>query len=65
MEKTLYQDELNKIDERCKELTEDIKKSLYDMSNQSSIDLNTIYLIFEMHFEQMKENIKREYNSIN
>ena len=65
MGKTLQQDEINKIDERCKELTEDIKKSLYDISNQFSIDLNSLYLMFEIHFTQMKESIKKEYNSTN
>ena len=57
--------ELKPIDERCKELTEDIKKNLYDISNQFNIDMNSLYLIFETHFSQMKENIKKEYNSTN
>lgn len=57
--------ELKQIDERCKELTEDIKKNLYDISNQFNIDINSLYLIFETHFSQMKENIKKEYNSTN
>ena len=57
--------ELKPIDERCKELTKDIKKNLYDISNQFNIDMNSLYLIFETHFSQMKENIKKEYNSIN
>lgn len=54
---------LKPIDERCKELTEDIKKNLYNISNQFNIDINSLYLIFETHFSQMKNDIKKEYNS--
>ena len=57
--------ELKPIDERCKELTEATKKKLYDISNQFNIDINSLYLIFETHFSQMKDNIKKEYNSTN
>lgn len=62
---TLKHNELKPIDERCKELTEDIKKNLYDISNQFNIDINSLYLVFETHFAQMKEDIKKEYNSTN
>lgn len=65
MRETLKQNELKTIDERCEELTADIKKNLYDISNQFNIDINSLYLIFETHFVQMKENIKKEYNSTN
>lgn len=65
MRETLKQNELKTIDERCEELTADIKKNLYDISNQFNIDINSLYLIFETHFAQMKENIKKEYNSTN
>ncbi len=62
---TLEHNELEPIDERCKELTENIKKNLYDISNQFSININSLYLVFETHFVQMKESIKKEYNSTN
>lgn len=65
MAETLNQDELKLIDEKCKELTEDIKKNLYDISDQFGIDLNSLYLMFETYFVQMKESIKKEYNSEN
>lgn len=53
--------EEEKILNLCGEITKDIKERLYQIAKENSIDLNTLWLMFEYKVKEIKEDIKQEY----
>ena len=46
---------------KCEELTKEIKQKLYAISNELSVDMNTLYLTFEDCLDRVKQQIILEY----
>jgi len=47
----------------CKELACELKQRLGRISDESGIDINTLWLMFESDIESIKADIKKEYNT--